>query len=166
MDNEINDFINNAVENQSEGILLMIETSDRMKNNVVKDILLSFISNDFSGVFIAFESHDYESREIAAPVPSKTIELTPETNMDVIIKSIYESIEELDGGKKFIFIDSINKISEYNPLSEVKRLFEFLSGEVRKEKNKELVIVFTVDKNISTNEFITQSAKKADKVIK
>ena len=94
---------------------------------------------------------------------SRCVHISPEIDIDELVKAIYTSLKKLKAEKKFIFIDSLTTISLYKPLSETLRFSEFLMRTVKTEKN--LTLIFNVAKYLSQKRFIEDIALQVDEVV-
>ncbi len=93
----------------------------------------------------------------------RCVHISPEIDIDELVKAIYTSLKKLKSEKKFIFIDSLTTISLYKPLSETLRFSEFLMRTVKTEKN--LTLIFNVAKDLSQKRFIKDIALQVDEVV-
>ncbi|MDP7080193.1 MAG: hypothetical protein QF415_09905 [Candidatus Undinarchaeales archaeon] len=97
----------------------------------------------------------------------RCIHVSPELDIDELVRAIYMSIERLSRPKRFVFIDSLTTITLYKPLSETLRFSEFLLRTIRKHHDIENVsLVVNVAADLAQKRFIKDVALKVDEVIK
>ena len=93
----------------------------------------------------------------------RCVHISPDIDIDELVRAIYTSLPKLKNKKKFVFIDSLTTIALYKPLSEILRFSEFLMRMVR---NREIDnVIFNVAKDLAQKKFIQDIAIKADEVI-
>lgn len=146
----------------------------------------SLLDSGFEGVYISFQrpfkniSSMFEQNgidvnkliviDVAAALAeadqeknSRCVHVSPEINIDELVKAIYTSLQKLKSERKFIFIDSLTTISLYKPLSETLRFSEFLMRTTKTEKNT--ILIFNVAKDLSQKRFIKDIAIQVDQVV-
>jgi hypothetical protein len=116
--------------------------------------------------------------DVASAVSKETKEkckgcvcVSPELDIDELIKAIYTSIETINNKKfsrgmkckKFIFIDSLNTFALYKPISETLRFSEFLMRMVKDKKD--IVLILNVAKDLAYKKFIQDVVVRADRTI-
>ena len=96
----------------------------------------------------------------------RCIHISPELDIDELVRAIYTSLERLLRPKRFVFIDSLTTITLYKPLSETLRLSEFLLRTIRKHHDIENIsLVVNVATDLAQKRFIKNVALKVDEVI-
>lgn len=95
----------------------------------------------------------------------KCVHISPNIDIDELIRAIYTSIPKLRSGRKFIFIDSLTTITLYKPLSETMRFCEFLIRTIKRGEFGNVLVVFNVAKDLSQKNFIKDIALSVDEVI-
>ncbi len=97
----------------------------------------------------------------------RCIHVSPEIDIDELVRAIYTSLERLSGPKRFVFIDSLTTITLYKPLSETLRFSEFLLRTIRKHHDiQNISLVVNVAADLAQKRFIQDVALKVDEVIK
>lgn len=104
------------------------------------------------------------SRETQERDP-RCVHISPDINIDELVRAIYTSLPKLKSKKRFIFIDSLTTISLYKPLSETMRFSEFLIRTVKKEAYN-ISLVFNVAKDLAQRKFIKDIALQVDEIIR
>lgn len=95
----------------------------------------------------------------------KCIHISPEIDVDDLVRAIYLTLPKLKSSKKFVFIDSLTTIGLYKPLSEVLRLSEFLIRTVKRHDAENVVLLFNVAKDLAQKRFIKDIALHVDEVV-
>lgn len=95
----------------------------------------------------------------------KCISISKTMNVDETVRAIYTILSKLKGKKIFIFIDSLTTMALYMKLSEIMRFCEFLMKTVAKQKEKRIVLVFNVAKELAQKKFIQDIALHVDEII-
>lgn len=103
------------------------------------------------------------SREMQEEDP-RCVHISPDIDIDELVRAIYTSLPKLKSKKRFIFIDSLTTITLYKPLSETMRFSEFLIRTVKKEA-QDVSLIFNVAKDLSQRKFIKDIALRVDEII-
>ena len=175
-----------ALKKHKEGSIVMMElpTDAYFESNISSIKLLA--SKGFGGVYISFQrpfkniSSLLKQRGInlnnlifidaatavggeAQESGGKCVHISPDIDIDELVRAIYTSLPKLKSKKKFVFIDSLTTIALYKPLSEILRFSEFL---IRMVRNQEIEnVIFNVAKDLAQKKFIRDIAVHADEVI-
>ena len=180
--------IEHAIQIDKHGVIIMIELPINayfeMNSSTIKlltdqgfqGIYISF-QRPFKNIFSLFESEGIDTSTLlfidAATALSgekqhedpRCVPISPELDIDELVKAIYLSLPRLKSQKKFIFIDSLTTISLYKPLSQIMRFSEFLMRTVRKENEENVILIFNVAKDLAQKKFIRDVAFHVDQVI-
>ena len=112
----------------------------------------------FIDIATALGEHEQEKH-------TRCVHISPNIDIDELVRAIYTSLPKLKGKKKFIFIDSLTTITLYKPLSETMRFSEFLVRSVKKHEVENVILVFNVAKDLAQKKFIKDIALRVDEVI-
>jgi len=180
--------LEHVIQTNKQGTIIMIElptnayfkmNSSNIKlliNNGFQGIYISF-QRPFNNIFSLFETEGIDINKLkfidAATLLSGEEKnddkvctyVSPNLDIDELVKSIYSSLARVEGEKKFIFIDSLTTLALYKPLSETMRFSEFLVRTIRKENNENIMLIFNVAKDLAQKKFIRDVAFNVDQVI-
>jgi KaiC/GvpD/RAD55 family RecA-like ATPase len=95
----------------------------------------------------------------------RCVHISPNIDINELVRAIYTSLSKLKSKKRFIFIDSLTTITLYKPLSETLRFSEFLIRTVRKYPVQNVSLIFNVAKGLAQKKFIRDIALHVDDVI-
>jgi len=169
--------------NEVNSIMLELDTESYLETNIKTVKLLQ--KKGLSGVYVSIqrpfknissllkkqgiESNKIIFIDVASAVSKETqekckecVHISPELDVDELVKAIYTSIEKMKG-KKFIFIDSLTTFALHKPISETFRFSEFLMRQVKGKKD--IVLILNVAKDLSHKKFIQDVVLHADKTI-
>jgi KaiC/GvpD/RAD55 family RecA-like ATPase len=180
--------IEQAIQMDKHGVIIMIELPINAYFEMNSSTIKLLTNQGFQGIYISFQrpfkniSSFFESEGIdtnkllfidAATAlcgeqqyeDTRCVHVSPELDIDELVKAIYLSLPKLKSQKKFIFIDSLTTISLYKPLSQIMRFSEFLMRTVRKENEENVILIFNVAKDLTQKKFIRDVAFHVDQVI-
>jgi len=173
------------LQNHDNRAVIMIEQS---AEGYLESSIKILLDNGFEGMYISFQRPFNNMRSIfeyhgidisklffidAASVLSgeeqeideRCIHISEEVNIDELVRAIYTSLPKLRSKKNFIFIDSLTTVALYKPLSEIMRFSEFLVTLVKKEKDRQMSLIFNVAKDLAQKRFIREVAFRVDEVV-
>jgi len=154
--------IETPAENYLEANISSIKT---MVDNGYKGIYLSFqrpfrnISNlfekeniDLNSLFIvdcatAFSESDQE-------LNPRCINMNPNVKVDEMVNTICNSLQNLDEGRRFVFIDSLSTLSLHESFTETLRFPELLINTIKKKNIEDVTFVFNIAKHLTGKRYV------------
>src|SRR3989338_8236901 len=177
-----------SLKSYKEGRVIMMELPAEAYFGATSDTVKALVDKGFEGVYISFQrpfanvqslfkqkrintnklfivdvatafaQEEHEKHE-------RCIHISPDIDVDELVRAIYTSLDKIKSKKKFIFIDSLTTISLYKPLSEVLRFCEFLTRVVKNHKVEGITLIFNVAKDLAQKKFIRDIAMQIDETI-
>ncbi len=180
--------LENAIKKHERGAVIMMElpadayfdkniTSIKILTELDFDGIYISFQRPFKNLFSLFEKQGIDINkllfiDIATALGeheqekhTRCVHISPNIDIDELVRAIYTSLPKLKGKKKFIFIDSLTTITLYKPLSETMRFSEFLVRSVKKHEVENVILVFNVAKDLAQKKFIKDIALRVDEVI-
>lgn len=178
-----------ALKRHKEGAIIMVELPADSYFESSSDSVKLLTSKGFGGIYISFQR---PFKNIASLLKQKgtnldklifidaatsigsiggksqqsgprCIHISPDIDVDELVRAIYTSLPKLKSKKKFVFLDSLTTIALYKPLSEILRFSEFLVRMVKKQEVES--VIFNVAKDLAQKKFIRDIGMHADEVI-
>jgi KaiC/GvpD/RAD55 family RecA-like ATPase len=183
-----NNTLEHIIQTNQQGTIIMIELPTNTYFEINSSNIKLLINNGFQGIYISFqrpfnniishfkengiETNNIQFIDAATLLSGEEIKedntctyVSPNLDIDELVKSIYTLLVKLKGSKKFIFIDSLTTLSLYKPLSETMRFSEFLIRTIRRTNKENIMLIFNVAKDLAQKKFIRDVAFNVDQVI-
>jgi len=93
------------------------------------------------------------------------IDVSLSLKIDQLGKSIYSQVEKIKSNNIFILIDSLNTLSLYKSSEDIVQFADILVKNINKQGSKNVIILFSIARDLCRNDFIEQITFNADQVI-
>jgi hypothetical protein len=139
--------IKSMVDNGYKGIYLSFQRPFRNISNLFEKENINLNSLYIVDCATAFSESDQE-------INPRCINITPNVKIDEMVNIICNSLQNLDEGKRFVFIDSLSTLGLHESFSETLRFPELLINTIKKRKIDDVTFVFNIAKHLMGKRYV------------
>ena len=185
---ELNRYLKKVGEEPKNGSVILLRTPAEEYFDSNMESVKFFLDNGFEGVYMSFQrpfknlSSFFERQGVnmnklfvidgATAFSGETqeknprcVHISPDFEIEDMIKKVCSSLSKLNSEKRFVFIDSLTTLALYEPMSETMRFPENMIRIARKKEFGDVTVVFNVAEDLTQKRYIQNIAVYADEHI-
>ena len=139
--------IKSMVDNGYKGIYLSFQRPFRNISNIFEKENINLNSLYVVDCATAFSESDQE-------INPRCININPDVKIDDMVNIICNSLENLDEGKRFVFVDSLTTLGLHESFSETLRFPELLINTIKKKNIDDVTFVFNIAKHLTGKRYV------------
>lgn len=139
--------IKSMVDNGYKGIYLSFQRPFKNISNLFEKENINLNSLYIVDCATAFSESDQETNP-------RCININPNVKIDEMVNIICNSLQNLEEGKRFVFIDSLTTLGLHESFSETLRFPEALINTIKKRKIDDVTFVFNIAKYLTGKRYV------------
>jgi KaiC/GvpD/RAD55 family RecA-like ATPase len=155
-------IVETPAENYLEANISSIKT---MLDNGYKGVYLSF-QRPFKNIYNLFEKENINLNSLFIvdcatafsrsdqEINPRCVNINPDVKVDEMVNIICDSLQNLDEGKRFVFIDSLSTLGLHESFSETLRFPELLINTMKKKNIEDVTFVFNIAKHLTGKRYV------------
>ena len=181
-------FLNQFVKDHEDGSFVLLESPAESYFEYNIQSVDYLLNEGFEGVYVSFQR---PFNNVASSFTQKGIDLNKiliidgatafvseeqkenprcvniSSDMDIyeLVKVIYNSLQELEGSKKFVFVDSLSTIALYKTFSEALKFPKCLLESVKDNSNENVTLFFNIAEELSKDVLVERMSSYSNEFI-